>query len=318
MSELIPPTETSEPIPIRTGTVIADDHRQEPAVRLGSARGGWWRQVGWRHLVAWVALFFGLFPILFLVSAALNPIGTLSTSQLVPTGASLENFGKLFDRTEYVAWYWNTMLIALVAGALSMFISACAAYAYSRFRFRGRRLGLLGLLLIQMFPQFLAIVTLYLMFTIITDYYPRIGFNTPWSLIILYLGGALGANTWLMKGFLDTIPKDLDESARVDGATHAQIFFGIILPLITPILAVTGLLGFIAYVNEFLIANVFLTDPSSKTLAVGLWGLVAGERNNNFGMFAAGAVPAAIPTVVLFQILQRFIVGGLTTGAVKG
>jgi hypothetical protein len=126
------------------------------------------------------------------------------------------------------------MLIALVAGALSMFISACAAYAYSRFRFRGRRLGLLGLLLIQMFPQFLAIVTLYLMFTIITDYYPRIGFNTPWSLTILYLGGALGANTWLMKGFLDTIPKDLDESARVDGATHAQIFLGIILPLITP------------------------------------------------------------------------------------
>src|SRR5829696_468826 len=205
-----------------------------------------------------------------------------------PNGASLENFSKLFDRTEYVNWYWNTMLIALVAGALSMFISACAAYAYSRFRFRGRRLGLLGLLLIQMFPQFLAIVTLYLMFTTITDYYPRIGFNTPWSLIILYLGGALGVNTWLMKGFLDTIPKDLDESARVDGATHAQIFFGIILPLITPILAVTGLLGFIGYVNEFLIANVFLTDPASKTLAVGLFGLVAGERNKTSGCSRPG------------------------------
>jgi arabinogalactan oligomer/maltooligosaccharide transport system permease protein len=315
MSELIPPSETSEPIPIRIAT--AEDQK-EAVVRLGSAKGGWWRQVGWRHLIAWVALFFGLFPILFLISAAINPIGTLSTAQLIPNGASLENFSKLFDRTEYVNWYWNTLLIALVAGTLSMFISACAAYAYSRFRFKGRRLGLLGLLLIQMFPQFLAIVTLYLMFTTITDYYPRIGFNTPWSLIILYLGGALGVNTWLMKGFLDTIPKDLDESARVDGATHAQIFFGIILPLITPILAVTGLLGFIGYVNEFLIANVFLTDPESKTLAVGLFGLVAGERNNNFGVFAAGAVLAAIPTVLLFQILQRFIVGGLTTGAVKG
>jgi len=310
MSELIPPSETSEPIPIRTGTITAEE-QEEAVVRLGSAKGGWWRQVGWRHMVAWVALFFGLFPILFLFSAAINPIGTLSTAQLIPNGASLENFSKLFDTTEYVNWYWNAMLIALVAGALSMFISACAAYAYSRFRFRGRRMGLLGLLLIQMFPQFLAIVTLYLMFTTITDYYPRIGFNTPWSLIILYLGGALGVNTWLMKGFLDTIPKDLDESARVDGATHAQIFFGIILPLITPILAVTGLLGFIGYVNEFLIANVFLTDPESKTL-------VAGERNNNFGVFAAGAVLAAIPTVLLFQILQWFIVGGLTTGAVKG
>jgi ABC-type maltose transport system permease subunit len=106
-----------------------------------------------------------------LVSAAINPLGTLSTSTLIPTGASLENFDKLFANTEYLNWYWNTMVIALVAGALSMFISACAAYAYSRFRFRGRRLGLLGLLLIQMFPQFLAIVTLYLMFTTITDYY---------------------------------------------------------------------------------------------------------------------------------------------------
>ena len=287
-------------------------------VRLGSARGNWFQQVGWRHLVAVVALIFGLFPILFVISAAFNPLGTLSSSQLIPNGASLENFRKLFATTEYVNWYWNTLLIASLAAVFSMFISACAAYAFSRYRFKGRRMGLLGLLLIQMFPQFLAIVTLYLMFSTISDYYPRIGFNTPWSLIILYLGGALGVNTWLMKGFLDTIPKDLDESARVDGATHAQIFFGIILPLITPILAVTGLLGFIGYVNEFLIANVFLTDPESKTLAVGLFGLVAGERNNNFGVFAAGAVLAAIPTVLLFQLLQRFIVGGLTTGAVKG
>jgi arabinogalactan oligomer/maltooligosaccharide transport system permease protein len=98
MSELIPPSETSEPIPIRTGTITAD-HQQE-VVRLGSARGGWWRQVGWRHLVAWVALFFGLFPILFLISAAINPLGTLSTSTLIPKGASLENFSKLFANTE--------------------------------------------------------------------------------------------------------------------------------------------------------------------------------------------------------------------------
>ena len=156
------------------------------------------------------------------------------------------------------------MILGIASAAVSLFISACAAYAYSRFRFKGRRLGLLALLLIQMFPQFLAIVTLYLMFTTITDYYPRIGFNTVWGLILLYLGGALGVNTWLMKGFLDTIPKDLDESAKVDGATHAQIFFGIILPLVTPILAVTGLLGFIGAVNEFLIANVFLTDRSPR------------------------------------------------------
>jgi arabinogalactan oligomer / maltooligosaccharide transport system permease protein len=169
-----------------------------------------------------------------------------------------------------------------------------------------------------MFPQFLAIVTIYLMFAVITDYYPVIGFNTPWALILLYLGGALGVNTWLMKGFFDTIPKDLDESAKVDGATHSQIYFGIILPLVAPILAVTGLLAFIGTINELMIANIFLTDPESKTLAVGLYGMVAGERNNNFGMFAAGSLLAAVPTVLLFQFLQRYIVGGLTAGAVKG
>ncbi|WP_433060673.1 sugar ABC transporter permease [Dactylosporangium sp. CS-033363] len=287
-------------------------------VRLGSARGGWLRQAGWRHLVGIVALFFALFPIVFLVSAALNPLGTLGTASIVPTGAGLDNFRNLFERTEFVRWMLNTLLIGLASAAAGMFLSTCAAFAFSRFRFRGRRMGLLSLLLVQMFPQFLAIVTLYLMFAAVTDLYPGIGFNTPWSLILLYLGGALGVNTWLMKGFFDTIPIDLDESAKVDGASHVRIFFDIILPLVAPILAITGLLAFIGTVSEFIIASIFLTDPDSKTVAVGLYGLVAGERNNNFGMFAAGSLIAAIPTVALFQFLQRYIVGGLTSGAVKG
>lgn len=301
-----------------SGTDAPEGGAPGGVVRLGSAKGGWFRQVGWRHLIGIVGLAFSLFPILFVVSAAFNPIGTLSSSQLIPTGASFENFRKLFANTEFEWWFFNTLLIGVVAGALSMFTSACAAYAFSRFRFKGRRAGLLSLLLVQMFPQFLAIVTLYIMFVSVSDYYPGIGFNTPWALILLYMGGALGVNTWLMKGFFDTIPKDLDESAKVDGATHAQVFFGIILPLVAPILAVTGLIGFIGSVSEFLVASVFLTDPQSKTAAVGLFGLIAGERNNNFGMFAAGSLIMAIPTVLLFQFLQRYIVGGLTAGAVKG
>ncbi|GII00165.1 sugar ABC transporter permease [Planobispora takensis] len=287
-------------------------------VRLGSARGGWLRQFGWRHLVGLLALAFSLFPILFVVSASLNPLGTLSSSTLIPPDTSLENFTKLFGTTSFSRWFLNTLLIGVLSAVLSMFVSAAAAFAFSRYRFKGRRIGLVSLLLVQMFPQFLAIVALYLIFAEITDLYPAIGLNTSWGLILLYLGGALGVNTWLMKGFFDTIPKDLDESAKVDGATHSQIFFGIILPLVVPILAVTGLLGFINTVNEFLIASVFLTDDSAKTAAVGLYGLISGERNANFGVFSAGAVILAIPTVVLFQFLQRYIVGGLTSGAVKG
>ncbi len=193
-----------------------------------------------------------------------------------------------------------------------------AAYAFSRYRFSGRRPGMLFLLIVQMFPAFLAIVVIYLIFNRITELYPLVGFNTPWSLVLIYLGGALGVNTWLIKGFFDTVPKELDESAKVDGASHATVFRRIILPLVIPILVVVGLLGFISAINEFLIASVFLTQSTSQTLAVGLYSLVAGERNANFGMFAAGTLLTAIPTVVLFYSLQKYIVGGLTSGAVKG
>jgi arabinogalactan oligomer / maltooligosaccharide transport system permease protein len=278
----------------------------------------WFSRVGWRHLVAVLALVFSLFPIMFVLSAALNPLGTLSSSELFPTGASLDNFQNLLADTAFPRWFVNSLLIAGLSAAAAVFIGALAAYAFSRMRFRGRRVGLLSLLLIQMFPQFLAIVTIFLMFTTITELWPAIGFNTPWGLMLLYLGGALGVNTWLMKGFLDTVPKELDESATMDGASHAQVYFQIMLPLVAPILAVTGLLVFIGTINEFIIANVFLTQNESKTLAVGMYGLIAGQRNNNFGMFCAGTLLTAVPTVLVFQFLQRYIVSGLTAGAVKG
>ena len=278
----------------------------------------WFSRVGWRHLVALGACVFALFPILYVVSAAFNPLGTLSSTALIPNGASTVNFQALFEKTAFTNWFVNSIIIAGFATLFSLALSTFAAYAFSRFRFTGRRPGLLSLLIIQMFPQFLAIVAIYLMFTKISDLYPAIGFNTSWSLILLYMGGALGVNTWLMKGFFDTVPIELDESAKVDWASHAVTFFRIILPLVTPILAVVGVLSFIGAINEFLMASIFLTDNTSKTLAVGLYGLVAGERNANFGLFAAGTLLTAIPTVILFFSLQKYIAGGLTAGAVKG
>jgi arabinogalactan oligomer/maltooligosaccharide transport system permease protein len=279
----------------------------------------WLKKVGWRHAVGLLAIVFSLGPILFVISSALNPLGTLSSSQLVPTGVSLDNFTKLLRDTNFGQWFLNSVIIAGTASGVAVFVSALAAYVFSRRRFRGRRTGLLSLLLIQMFPQFLAVVAIFLMFATITDYWPAIGFNTWWGLVLLYLGGALGVGTWLMKGFFDTVPRELDESATVDGAGHAQVFFRILLPLVAPVLAVTGLLAFISTINEFIFANIFLTDSTAKTLSVGLWGLVAAEqRNTNFGMFCAGTLLTAIPTVLVFQLLQRYIVEGLTSGAVKG
>lgn len=278
----------------------------------------WFGRVGWRHLVAIVAVVFALIPILFVVSAALNPLGTLSSTQLIPTKFGTENFTNLLSNTDFVSWFLNSLLVAGLSALFSVALSTFAAFAFSRYRFKGRRPGLFFLLIIQMFPAFLAIVFIYLMWTRVTDLYPLIGFNTPWSLILLYMGGALGVNTWLIKGFFDTVPKELDESATVDGASHTTVFFNIILPLVTPILAVVGLLAFISSINEFLMASVFLTQSETKTLAVGLYGLVEGQRNANFGIFAAGTLLTAIPTVFLFFSLQKYITGGLTAGAVKG
>jgi arabinogalactan oligomer/maltooligosaccharide transport system permease protein len=276
-----------------------------------------WRR-GWRHVVVVLAVTFSLLPILFVLSAAINPLGTLSSTDLVPTAVSADNFVNLFRRFSFASWFANSLLVSGLAAVAAVFLSALAAYAFSRMRFRGRRAGLLALLLIQMFPQFLAIVTIFLIFATVTDLWPAIGFNTPWGLILLYLGGALGANTWLMKGFLDTVPRELDQSAMIDGASHAQIFFRIMLPLVAPVLAVGGLLAFISTINEFLMATVFLRTDESKTLAVGMYGMVAEQRDSNFGMFCAGSLITAVPTVIVFHFLQRFIVSGLTMGAVKG
>lgn len=279
----------------------------------------WWREVGWRHVVAWVAIAFAVFPVLFVVSASLNPLGTLASTDLIPRQVSLENYSRLLsgEKGPFTRWFLNTLMVCSVVCVLQVFTSALAAYAFSRFRFRGRRGGLLALLLIQMFPQFLAVIALFTMFAEIGEVVPAIGLNTLLGYGLLLMGGALG-NVWLVKGFFDSIPHELDEAAKIDGASHVQTFFRIILPLVTPILATTALLSFVGVLNEFIIAAIFLTDNDVKTLAIGLYGIIDGDRSNNLGIFAAGAVLTSIPVVVLFQFLQRYITGGATAGAVKG
>ena len=208
------------------------------------------------------------------------------------------------------------MFIGVTTAVLTVAMAALASFAFSRLRFKGRRPGLLSLLLIQMFPNLLAVVALFLFMTRIKGLFPAIGLGSSWGLIFIYLGGALGVNTYLIKGFFDTIPCTLDEAAKIDGCTHFQIFYKIILPLATPVLAVIGLLSFITTQAEFLVASVMLGEDN-KTLAVGLSGYVRAGFDNRWGPFAAGSLIGAIPVVLLFLFLQRFIVSGLTSGAVK-
>lgn len=282
--------------------------------------GRWFRRTGWRHVVAVAALVFALFPIVFVLSASFNPLGTLTASNHLFSGASLDNYWRLLSSPVYPyrAWFANTMLIAGSTALATVFLAACASYAFSRYRFRGRRIGLMSLLLVQMFPQLLASVAIFLLMVRIGAVLPGIGLGTQLGLVIVYLGGAMGVNIFLIKGFFDTVPRELDEAAMVDGASHNRIFFTIILRLSTPVLAVVGLLTFVTTVNEFLLASVLLRAPERQTLAVGLYQMVSQQISANWGLFSAGALIGAIPSVLLFQFLQRYIVSGLVSGSVKG
>ena len=280
----------------------------------------WFRALGWRHIIAWIAIAAALLPVLWVISAAFTKDPSISSSALVPTKPTMENFQRLFGNPDqpYVNWYINTMIVATVSAFFTVLIAAGAAFAFSRFRFKGRKVGLMFLLLVQMFPQFLSLTAIYIIMVNIGEVFPPIGLDSLAGLTLVYLGGAMGVNAWLIKGFFDTIPMEIDESAKVDGATHGQIFWGIILPLAVPVLAVVGLLSFIGTINEYIIASALIQTPSTKTLAVGLQGFISNQYAENWGPFAAGALLAAIPVVILFLFLQKFIVSGLTAGSVKG
>jgi arabinogalactan oligomer/maltooligosaccharide transport system permease protein len=265
----------------------------------------WWREVGWRHVVGIVMIAVCVLPLLYVISASLNPNGTLTGSNKLFRTFSLTNYTELAS-TDFAKWGVNSLAICTVTALGTVFMGAAAAYAFSRFRFSGRRASLTALLLIQMFPQMLAFVAIFLLLLSVGKVFPSLGLNSQLGLIAVYLGGALGVNTFLMYGFFNTVPRELDEAAKIDGASHAQIFFTIILRLVAPILAVVGLLSFVSAYGEFVVAKVVLHVWASD------------ERNAPWGLFAAAAVLAAIPVVLLFQFLQRYIVGGLIAGSVKG
>ncbi|MGO2611229.1 MAG: sugar ABC transporter permease, partial [Glutamicibacter ardleyensis] len=228
-------------------------------------------------------------------------------------------YEKLFanEQRPFAAWFANTMFIGLTTAAASVLLGALAAYSFSRMRFKGRRFGLVSLLVVQIFPQLLAVVAIFILLTTLGDVYPALGIDNQIALIMVYLGGALGVNTYLMYGFFNTVPIEIDEAAKIDGAGHARIFFTMILRLVAPILAVVGLLSFISTTSDFVIASVVLVSPENQTLAVGLYSYVSEEFTSNWSVFAAGAVLAAIPVMALFLFLQKYIVGGLTAGAGK-
>jgi arabinogalactan oligomer/maltooligosaccharide transport system permease protein len=277
-------------------------------------------QFVFRLAVVIVAIVFALFPIIWIISAAFNPTSSMSAQQLIPPNASTANFEELLNDPihPFFLWMWNSVKVAGITAILAVFVTALTAYSFSRFRFRGRQSLLLTILLIQVFPNMLTIVALFLFLRQIGEYIPSFGLNSHGGLILVYLGAQMGINIWLMKGFFDSIPRDIDESAMVDGASHWQTFWRLIFPLVRPIIAVVGILAFVGTFNEFIIANVILRSTEQFTLMVGLYLFVTQTFAQSWGVFAAGAIIGAVPIALIYILLQDQIVGGLTVGAVKG
>lgn len=273
-----------------------------------------------RIVLAIVTLFFALFPVVWIFSASINPANSLANQTLIPDQPTFENYRNLVSSSifPFRVWMFNSLKLAVLATVLGVIMTAMAAYAFSRFRFRGRRSLLQTILLIQVFPNFLNMVALFVILRQLGEYIPWLALNTHGGLLLLYLGGILGVNTWLAKGYFDSIPRDLDEAATVDGASHWQTFWLVIMPLVRPILVVVGLLIFIGTYSEYVLARIMLQSSDQYTLAVGLSLFIQNQYANRWGIFAAGSLVGAIPIVIIFLIFQRYLVGGLTSGSVKG
>lgn len=276
--------------------------------------------LGW-HITLWVCLILFLSPAYFVVVAALKKDGSLVSAELVPSLAdlSLVNFGRLIHETPFLTWMKNTLFVASLSTLIALVVTTLSGYAFSRFRFRGRKNGLLFMILLQMFPAAMSMVAIFRLLQSIGPWTGGlVGLNSLFGLALVYIGAGIPFNSWIIKGYVDALPGELEESARIDGATPWQTFSQIILPLMGPVLATVAVFNFIGPYSDFIFPSVLLFNEDKYTLAIGMQGFISGNFSANWTLFAAAAVIGSLPILVLFLSLQRFLVQGLTQGAVKG
>jgi maltose/maltodextrin transport system permease protein len=286
----------------------------------------------WRVWVLHAFLFsfvvLSLAPLLMIVSISLRP-GNFAGGSLIPREISFEHWRlalglPVFDAEgrlvpppfPVLQWIFNSLKVALVSATLCLLLSVTSAYAFARLRFAGRHFTLTAMLLLQMFPSVLALVAIYAIFDRLGDWVPWLGLNSHWSLVLAY-SGAVAQHIWLIKGYFESVPVDLEEAAAVDGASRWQAFVLVLLPLARPVLAVVFVLAFLGAMIEYPLASVLLHDEGQLTLAVGSRLFLFNQRYL-WGDFAATALLAGIPLTLMFLCMQRWLVSGLTAGGIKG
>lgn len=254
------------------------------------------------------------YPALWIVMSSLKEGNSLYSETLIPKKFTFDHYKDLFTSTryQYVQWYLNTIKVAVISAVLGTLMTLLGSYAMARFRFVGRKFGLTGMLVLNMFPSFMSLVAIYILmlqFNLL---------NSHWALILVYSSGAFIGNVFVAKGFYDTIPRSLEEAARIDGASNWKVFTSVMIPLSKSMLTYVSLVIFNGAWVDFIFARLILRTEDKSTLAVGLYNIVNQQTSTDFTFFAAGAVLLAVPVLVLFIWLQRFLVEGITSGASKG
>ena len=263
-----------------------------------------------------------MYPIMWLLGSALSPVrgspgavtaGHFSALIPIPRDATLDNFVRLFSEHNFSVWYRNTLIIATLTMTGTVVINTFMGFVFARLQFRGRKVGLLALTTLQMFPPFLsmtAIYVIYLTFGWLDNIYP---------LVLMYITGAIPASVWLVRGYMLSIPKSLDEAAYIDGASKTQVFAHVIFPLSLPIITFVGFTSFMLPWMDFILPRLLLRHSSNITLALGLFSLADHEaRSYDITAFTAGALIVGVPITILYFIFQRFLLTGITAGANKG
>ncbi|MBK8021661.1 MAG: sugar ABC transporter permease [Chloroflexi bacterium] len=277
--------------------------------------GAWLALLSWKPLHGILVGYsiISVYPVLRVVSIALRPTeGLLSRSlDLIPPGATFNSFVELFTEEEFLRWVWNSLTITVTVSLIGIAISATGAYAFSRWRFPGRRPMLIFLLTTQMLPASMLLIPI---FVIVAQLNLT---NNVIGLVLAYTSTAVPFSIWLLKGYYDTIPPDLEEAAMVDGCQRMEAFYKVILPLSTPALSIVFLFNFLAAWSEFIVAKVIMQASSVMTWSLGLNQLI-GTFNTDWGKYAAGSVLVTIPVLLLFMWQSKYLISGLTLGSVKG
>lgn len=261
--------------------------------------------------IIWLTIIVVMFPALWVFMASFSRGDSFFMTSLIPKKLGIDNYINLFQKTDFVLWMFNSLKLCLIVAIVQLVLTSLAAYAFSRMRFPGKEKGLMTLLALQVFPNSMALAGYYILIY-------RFGLADNFLAIILVLAASSAFNIWLLKSYMDNIPKELDEAAFVDGAGHFTTFIKIILPLAVPQLLVIFLFSFIATYSEFVISSVFLQTPKNFTLAIGLQSFITNQFAANWTLFAAAAVLSSLPIMIIFMFLQKYIQSGLTAGGVKG